>query len=72
MRSVTQPAQDELTVPATATRLGISEKTVHRKIDTQKLEAREEFIGDQRRRFVKLASIEAYEATRPKKQTEST
>lgn len=66
---MTQPADDELTVPQTAQRLGISEKGVHRKIDAGQLIARQEFQGNQRRRFVKITSIEAYEAGRPK-QTE--
>lgn len=61
------PAPDPswLSVPIVADQMKVTEKTVHNWIDTGKLQAREEYHGQQRRRYVAYRALEAFKATLP-------
>jgi excisionase family DNA binding protein len=52
---------DVLTVPDAAKVLGVSEKTIHNMIDRNELEAKTQWKGRQRRRYVLRGSLAAYQ-----------
>jgi len=52
-------------IPVVAEQLKVTEKTVHNWIASGKLEAREEYHGKQRRRFVSYRALETFKATLP-------
>jgi transposase len=58
-----------LSIPIVADQLKVTEKTVHNWIASGKLEAREEYHGRQRRRYIAHSKLEAFKATLPAQST---
>lgn len=55
--------QTWLSVPTVASQLKVTDRTVHNWIDSGKLEAREEYHGRQRRRYIEATALAQFVAT---------
>jgi excisionase family DNA binding protein len=62
---------DVMSIPDAAKVLGVSERTVHTMIDRHELEAKTQWKGRQRRRWVIRESLEAYQAAQRRQASEA-